>query len=189
MESLRPFIAQLQLARCQYNACKEATTPIAKLSFVRGGFYLLQALHKSWVQHQLQYELQHELQHELQQGRIDIASPTFEDFLLASNNELRIGSELLSDGAAGEKTQMRSPVSFPPSLISLQNSDWYPSFRQVLKLLEEPAAVVVAQDSVAKEQLIAVAQSSVSLTMSRLGSDIKGFEHYFESQLNLSEEY
>ncbi|GAA6152643.1 hypothetical protein [Pseudoteredinibacter isoporae] len=53
MERLRPFFAQLQLARSQYQALCAADTAIAKLSFTRGGFYILGALNQSWLQQEL----------------------------------------------------------------------------------------------------------------------------------------
>lgn len=53
MERIRPFIAQLQLAKCQNKALCGADTVVETLSFVRGGFYILDALHRGWLEQEL----------------------------------------------------------------------------------------------------------------------------------------
>lgn len=53
MERIRPFIAQLQLAKCQNKALCDADTVVETLSFVRGGFYILDALHRGWLEQEL----------------------------------------------------------------------------------------------------------------------------------------
>lgn len=161
MESIRPFITQLQLVRCQYKAGQEATTPIAKLSFVRGGFVLLGSLHRFWVQH------------ELGLGGLAADSQAVERFMATRNTPSLAGSS----------------ADLPSSLISLQNSDWYSSFLEALVLLEQPLTTTPVLENSTTNNLIAVAKASNVLSLDRLGADIKGFERYFESQMNLSEEY
>ncbi|WP_299768670.1 hypothetical protein [uncultured Pseudoteredinibacter sp.] len=52
MDQYRPFFTQLQLAKCQCKAVDSATLPLEKLSFLRGGFLIIQAMCDAWLLHE-----------------------------------------------------------------------------------------------------------------------------------------
>lgn len=52
MDQYRPFFTQLQLAKCQCKAVDSATLPLEKLSFLRGGFLIIQTMCDAWLLHE-----------------------------------------------------------------------------------------------------------------------------------------
>ncbi|WP_221450553.1 hypothetical protein [Pseudoteredinibacter isoporae] len=157
---MRPFIAQLQLAKSQYKALCAADTAVAKLSFVRGGFYILQALHNSWLRKELSEGL-------AGSGR-DVASIAASlDVLSDTDNALPQSLHLLqnSDWYADFRTLLTALAD--PTVM------------------DGPGASGSATDAA---NVIASAKT-VSLDADSLRLCLLGFERYFDALLNLNEEY
>ena len=155
MDQYRPFFTQLQLAKCQCKAAGSATLPLEKLSFLRGGFLIIQAMCDTWLLHEKPEQNSEfypkglsefskrdkaNLEKELPASIIQLQqSDWFDDFLKVMEQVADLNNSMLLEQSSPVNVIAVSQPATQPSLSSLKAaiSNFEQYFDARMKLSEE----------------------------------------------------
>ncbi|WP_299975348.1 hypothetical protein [uncultured Pseudoteredinibacter sp.] len=156
MDQFRPFLTQLQLAKCQCKAAEMTTLPLEKLSFLRGGFLIIERLCGAWLAQEL-FEHKHDLYYPQSITKLSAQiddnvrenlpanvlqlqqSDWFDDFLKVMSQLEDLNASLVIDESGPADIIAMSQSSLRPSLKTLKAfiSNFEHYFESIIKLSEE----------------------------------------------------